>query len=82
MADWHGFGYNGTLLRQLLHAYKGRLALQWTVTTTRCVLGAAPFWTMLHLIENLQERGGGGSPGRELWGLVILLGVLSLAEQV
>jgi hypothetical protein len=82
MIDWHGLGYDGKLLWQLLHAYKGRLGLQWSVTLARCVLGAAPFWTMLHLIDNLQQRGGGGSPGRDLWGLVILLGVLSLAEQV
>lgn len=82
MEDWHGFGYKGKLIWELLYVYKARIALQWSVTIARCILGAAPFWTMLHLIDNLEQRGGGGSPGRELWGFVILLGVLSLVEQV
>lgn len=82
LKDWHGYAFRGSLIWQLLHVYKARLALQWTVTMVRCVIGAAPYWVMLRLINILEQRGGGGSPGRDLWGLVILLGVLALIEQV
>ena len=82
LRDWHAYGYKGKLQWAILYAYKGRLALQWAVTVARCILGVGPFWTMLQLLTLLQERGGGGSPSRTLWGLVILLGVFSLVEQV
>ena len=80
--DWNKFGFEGSLMWSLFCAYKGRFALQWTVTFVRCILGVGPFWSMLQLINLLQERGGGGSPTPVLWGLVILLGAFSLTEQV
>jgi hypothetical protein len=81
VADWKSGGFTGKLMWSLINAYKGRFALQWGVTVARCLLGIGPFWTMLQLINLLQERGGGGSPSRLLWSLVILLGVFSLTEQ-
>lgn len=82
MADWKANNYHGTLLRALGHAYKGRFAIQSTVTVLRCFLGVGPFWAMLNLIQILTERGGGGAPSRELCALVILLGAFTLVEQV
>lgn len=81
VSDWKGYGFTGKLMWSLIYAYKGRFALQWGVTVARCLLGIGPFWTMLQLINLLQERGGGGNPSRLLWSLVILLGVFSLLEQ-
>lgn len=81
VADWDANPPRRKLLWSILYAYKGRLALQWVVIITRCILGLAPFWVMLQLISQLQERGGGGSPSPVLWGLVIALAVLSVAEQ-
>lgn len=80
VSDWKSYGFTGKLTWALIYAYKGRFALQWGVTVLRCLLGIGPFWTMLQLINLLQERGGGGSPSRLLWSLVILLGLFSLAE--
>lgn len=82
LADWHGYNFKGSLIREVLNFYKARLALQWSVTAVRCIIGVVPYWAMLSLIDSLEQRGGGGSPGRDLWGLVILLGVLSLIELV
>lgn len=82
VSDWNAYGFKGRLIWSLIYAYKGRLALQWSVTLVRCALGVGPFWAMLQLISLLEERGGGGWPTHLLWGLVISLGVFSLAEQV
>lgn len=82
LEDWKAFGYKGKLIWALLYIYRTRFVVQWSVTIARCILGLGPFWTMLKLITLLQERGGGGSPSRELWGLVVLLSVLSFFEQV
>ncbi|KAG9255956.1 P-loop containing nucleoside triphosphate hydrolase protein [Emericellopsis atlantica] len=81
MSKWNSHGYTGELIWSIIHCYRWRFALQWSVTIFRCVLGIGPFWAMLQLINLLQERGGGGSPSRLLWGLVILLGVFSLSGQ-
>ncbi|KAI6783299.1 ATP-dependent bile acid permease-like protein [Emericellopsis cladophorae] len=81
MAEWNSHGYTKELIWSILHCYRWRFTLQWSVTIFRCGLGIGPFWTMLQLINLLQERGGGGSPSLLLWGLVILLGVFSLSGE-
>lgn len=82
MVDWHRHEFNRSLIWQILHVYRARLAFSWSVTIIRCIVGAAPFWVMLRLIDSLEQRGGGGSPDRDQWGLVILLGLLEMASQV
>ena len=79
---WNKANYEGSLLQSLLKAYGGRLALQWVVITVRCIIGIGPFWTMLHLVQKLEDRDAGLSDSRELWAFVFLMGLFTLVEQV
>lgn len=83
MVTWNSQNKGQTLLRDLWTVYRGRILLQWTTTILRCVFGVIPFWVMLDLVQRLTDRGGdAGAPSRELCGLVVLLGLVSMAEQV
>lgn len=82
MVDWHQHESKPSLIWEILYSYRARLAFTWSTTLIRCIIGAAPYWVMLRLIDSLEQRGGGGSPDRNLWGLVFLLGVLAMADQV
>lgn len=79
---WYKANYQGGLLRSLLKAYGARLAIQWVVIVFRCCLGIGPFWTMLRLVQMLEDRDAGLEAPRELWGLVFLMGLFTLFEQV
>lgn len=82
MVTWNSQSKGQTLLRDLWTVYRGRILLQWTTTILRCVFGVIPFWVMLDLVQRLTDRGGdAGAPSRELCGLVVLLGLVSMAEQ-
>ncbi|KAK2594786.1 hypothetical protein QQS21_007473 [Conoideocrella luteorostrata] len=77
---WNKANYRGDLLQSLLKAYGGRLVFQWIVIVIRCIIGIGPFWTMLQLIQMLEDRDAGIAAPRELWGLVFLMGFFTLAE--
>ncbi|KAF7558292.1 hypothetical protein G7046_g5857 [Stylonectria norvegica] len=79
--DWEKFKFQSSLLRSLLWAYKDRLAIQWSLTLFRCALSIMPYWTMLRLINILEERGNTGGPTLELWVLAISLGLFTLVDQ-
>jgi len=79
---WSKANYQGGLLQSLLKAYGARLAVQWIVIIFRCILGIGPFWTMLRLVQSLEDRDAGMEAPRELWGLVFLMGLFTLREQV
>ncbi|KAM5355421.1 hypothetical protein ACJ41O_002067 [Fusarium nematophilum] len=78
--DWDAFKFQGSLLRALLWAYKGRIALQWGATIFRTFLALLPFWTMLRLINILEQRSTGGPPTLELWVLVFLMAAFNLLD--
>lgn len=78
--DWDAFEFKGSLLRSLLWAYKGSMAFQWGLTILRGFFGILPFWGMLRLIKILEERGSGGSPTLEMWGLIIWMAVFNMVD--
>ncbi|KAG5929613.1 hypothetical protein E4U42_005318 [Claviceps africana] len=78
---WNKANYQGSLVQSLLKAYGARLAQQWLVILIRCIIGIGPFWTMLRLVQSLEDRDDGRAAPRELWGLVFLMGVFTLTEQ-
>ncbi|KAG5950186.1 hypothetical protein E4U53_005410 [Claviceps sorghi] len=78
---WNKANYQGGLLQSLLKTYGARLVLQWLVILLRCVVGIGPFWTMLQLVQSLEDRDNGTGAPRELWGLVFLMGIFTLSEQ-
>ncbi|KPM40692.1 ATP-dependent bile acid permease [Neonectria ditissima] len=78
--DWDAFKFEGSLLRSLLWAYKGGVAIQWGLTIIRCFLGILPFWIMLRLIRILEQRGSDTTPTLELWGLVIWMAIFNLLD--
>ncbi|KAG6002516.1 hypothetical protein E4U21_003009 [Claviceps maximensis] len=78
---WNQANYQGGLLQSLLKAYGSRIVLQWLVIVFRCILGIGPFWTMLRLVQSLEDRDSGMEAPRELWGLVFLMGLFTLSEQ-
>ncbi|KAG5983517.1 hypothetical protein E4U55_007983 [Claviceps digitariae] len=78
---WNKANYQGGLLQSLLKAYGARLALQWLVIVFRCIIGIGPFWTMLRLVQSLENRDADTEAPRELWGLVFLMGLFTLGEQ-
>ncbi|KAH7273597.1 P-loop containing nucleoside triphosphate hydrolase protein [Fusarium solani] len=79
--DWDSMRFDGSLLRALLWAYKGSFVLQWSVTIFRNFLGLLPFWTMLRLINILEQRDSRGSgPSLELWILVFAMAAFNLLD--
>ncbi|TWU75276.1 hypothetical protein ED733_006155 [Metarhizium rileyi] len=81
VAAWNKANYQGGLLQSLLAAYGRRLTIQWAIIVFRCVIGIGPFWTMLRLVQILEDRDAGIEAPRDLWGLVFLMGLFTLAEQ-
>ncbi|ODA77544.1 hypothetical protein RJ55_07173 [Drechmeria coniospora] len=81
VAAWTKANYQGGLMRSLLRAYGGRLAVQWAVTLFRCVLGIGPFWAMLRLVQKLEKKDQVYTPTSELWILILCMGLFTLAEQ-
>lgn len=82
VAAWNKANYQGSLLRSLFKAYAGRLAVQWLIIVFQCIVGIGPFWTMLRLVQSLEDRDAGSEAPRQLWGLVFLMGLFTLGEQV
>lgn len=80
--NWDNFNFQGSLLRSLIWAYKGGVALQWGVTIFRCFLGIVPFWIMLRIIRILEKRETEGTPTLELWSLVIWMAFLNFLDAV
>ncbi|KID89813.1 ABC transporter, transmembrane domain, type 1 [Metarhizium guizhouense ARSEF 977] len=78
---WNKANYQGSLLKSLLVAYGRRLVFQWAIIVFRCIIGLGPFWTMLRLVQMLEDRDAGIVASRELWVLVFLMGLFTLAEQ-
>ncbi|KAL2675266.1 hypothetical protein Neosp_011449 [[Neocosmospora] mangrovei] len=79
--DWDSMRFDGSLLRALLWAYKGSFVLQWSVTIFRNFLGLLPFWTMLRLINILEQRDTRESgPSLELWILVFAMAAFNLLD--
>ncbi|KAG8408938.1 hypothetical protein J3458_019946 [Metarhizium acridum] len=78
---WNKANYQGSLLKSLLVTYGRRLVFQWIIIVFRCIIGLGPFWTMLRLVQMLEDRDAGIEASRELWALVFLMGLFTLAEQ-
>lgn len=79
---WDAFNFQTSLLRSLLWAFKRSLAIQWSITVFRNLVGVLPFYIMLRLINILEERGHGGSPTLELWALVAGIAAFSMLDAV
>lgn len=79
---WNKANYQGGLLQSLLKAYGARVFVQWIIILIRCGIGIGPFWAMLRLVQLLEDRDAGMGTPRELWGLVFLMGLFTLGEQV
>ena len=82
--SWNKAKQEGHLGLSLIRAYGLRLATQWTAIIIRCIVGIGPFWAMLHIVQILEQRDRGEEEGmaRKLWGLVLIMGFFTFAEQV
>ncbi|KAF5027574.1 hypothetical protein F66182_316 [Fusarium sp. NRRL 66182] len=80
--DWDVSKPQGSLLRSLLWAYKGRLTLQFILTILRNGLALLPFWTMLRVINILEQRDAGlsGAADLELWVLIFAMAGFNLSD--
>ncbi|KJZ71495.1 hypothetical protein HIM_09134 [Hirsutella minnesotensis 3608] len=81
VSSWIKANRKGSLLRSLLQTYGRPLALQWAVTIGRCVLGIGPFWAMLRLVQSLEAKGSVEISNTQVWALVLVMGIFSMAEQ-
>lgn len=79
---WYRANHQGGLLQSILKAYGARLVVQWFVIVFRCIVGIGPFWTMLRLVQLLEDRDAGMEASPGLWRLVFLMGLFTLSEQV
>ncbi|GAB0131908.1 hypothetical protein EsDP_00000361 [Epichloe bromicola] len=78
---WIKANHQGGLLQSILKAYGARLVVQWFVIVFRCIVGIGPFWTMLRLVQLLEDRDTGMEAPPGLWRLVFLMGLFTLSEQ-
>ncbi|KAM0548523.1 hypothetical protein ACHAPJ_009846 [Fusarium lateritium] len=53
-SQWDDLKQHASLFRQLVAAYKGKIAFLWAVTLVRCVISILPFWLMLRIINILE----------------------------
>jgi len=79
---WDGLEARSTLLRSLICAYKGSLGLLWIVTIVRCIVSIMPFWTMLQVLNILEDREAKASHPIELLGLILGMAISNLLDAV
>ncbi|KAF4498142.1 ATP-dependent bile acid permease [Fusarium agapanthi] len=73
--DWLASKPQGSLFRSLFWAYKGSFMVQLSLTVSRNMLALLPFWTMLRVINILEQRDVGlsGASNLELWILIFAM---------
>lgn len=77
---WESVKFDGTLFRNLFHAYGYRFAFQWFVTFFRIFLSLGPYIVMFKLIETLETMPAEERTFAALWRYVFGLAAFTLAE--
>lgn len=82
--DWLASKPQGSLFRSLFWAYKGSFMVQLSLTVFRNFLALLPFWTMLRVINILEQRDVGlsGASNLELWILIFTMAGFNLLDAV
>jgi hypothetical protein len=82
--DWLASKPQGSLFRSLFWAYKGSFMVQLSLTVFRNILALLPFWTMLRVINILEQRdlGLSGASNLELWILIFAMAGFNLLDAV
>ncbi|RBQ81954.1 hypothetical protein FVER53590_00524 [Fusarium verticillioides] len=80
--DWLASKPQGSLFRSLFWAYKGSFMVQLSLTVFRNILALLPFWTMLRVINILEQRDVGlsGASNFELWILIFAMAGFNLLD--
>ncbi|KAI1058055.1 hypothetical protein LB506_000939 [Fusarium annulatum] len=80
--DWLASKPQGSLFRSLFWAYKGSFMVQLSLTVFRNILALLPFWTMLRVINILEQRDVGlsGASNLELWILIFTMAGFNLLD--
>ncbi|KAH7269485.1 P-loop containing nucleoside triphosphate hydrolase protein [Fusarium redolens] len=80
--DWLASKPQGSLFRSLFWAYKGAFMVQFSLTVFRNILALLPFWTMLRVINILEQRDVGlsGASNLELWILIFAMAGFNLLD--
>ncbi|KAF5562781.1 ATP-dependent bile acid permease [Fusarium phyllophilum] len=80
--DWLASKPQGSLFRSLFWAYKGSFMVQLSLTVFRNILALLPFWTMLRVINILEQRDVGlsGASNLELWILIFAMAGFNLLD--
>ncbi|KAF4443547.1 hypothetical protein F53441_11402 [Fusarium austroafricanum] len=80
--DWLVSKPQGSLFRSLSWAYKGPFMVQFSLTVFRNFLALLPFWTMLRVINILEQRDVGlpGASNLELWILIFAMAGFNLLD--
>ncbi|KAI1033692.1 hypothetical protein LB505_008194 [Fusarium chuoi] len=80
--DWLASKPQGSLFRSLFWAYKGSFMVQLSLTVFRNFLALLPFWTMLRVINILEQRDVGlsGASNLELWILIFTMAGFNLLD--
>ncbi|CVK83318.1 related to multidrug transporter (yeast bile transporter) [Fusarium proliferatum] len=80
--DWLASKPQGSLFRSLFWAYKGSFMVQFSLTVFRNILALLPFWTMLRVINILEQRDVGlsGASNLELWILIFTMAGFNLLD--
>ncbi|TPX17379.1 uncharacterized protein E0L32_003022 [Thyridium curvatum] len=68
------------LWRQLLHAYRYELAMQWALTAVTALLALFPQYVLYHFLESLEDQPQGGKERMSLWVWVVGLAVALLLQ--
>ncbi|KAF4340544.1 ATP-dependent bile acid permease [Fusarium beomiforme] len=80
--DWIASKPRGSLFRSLLWAYKDPFLVQFLLCVLRNCLALLPFWTMLRVINILEQRDVGlsGASNLELWVLIFAMAAFNLLD--
>lgn len=80
-SEWDRLDKTSSLLRSLLSAYKGKLAILWAVTLVRCAVSILPFWLMLRTL-NILEHQATGPNNMKLMVLIVGFSASNLLDSV
>ncbi|TDZ13595.1 ATP-dependent bile acid permease [Colletotrichum spinosum] len=79
---WKGYNFKegSSLWWSIIWAYRGPLAVQWSIALSKSFLSLAPSFVTLQILTALEKRRPGDQLPAEVWSLVFWLGLVILAD--
>jgi len=81
-AQWEARKIKDTFFKSLTRIYGWGLVKQWVTAALNSCVSYLPWWITLRLLESLEARSPGESPGSRIWLFLVWLGLAKIANSV